>query len=287
MEIHVTALDADILRALATFTYCTIPQIARVVGVKNEKSVQNALLRMRSVRPLVHKHEYAFNAGVGRLHSVFTLAPAGVAVLAEILRTDPDSIYYPAMGVQYSRDYAHRKNFVDTHISIAAWANTHEAEIEFFDRYFRAEGGNHGGHPTGTDSLVRREYQTRVVLVATRELIIPDGIFAFSQNDTSRLAALEIHQGRETKKIMAQLETHIRAIEGSAIRKKYGREDANFVLSAYEHRETMQAVMKRFAALPNYREIRLAFHFATIDDVRADLMHAWQLASGEAVSLFR
>lgn len=287
MEIHVTALDADILRALATFTYCTIPQIARVVGAKNEKSVQNALLRMRSVRPLVHKHEYAFNAGVGRLHSVFTLAPAGVAALAEILRVDPDSIYYPAMGVQYSRDYAHRRNFVDAHISIAAWANMHEAEIEFFDRYFRAEGGNHGGNPTGTDSLVRREYQTRVVLATTRELIIPDGIFAFRQNGTSRLAVLEIHQGRETKKIMAQIETHIRAIEASAIRRKYDREDANFVLSVYEYPETMQAVMKRFAALPNYREIRLAFHFAAIEDVRADLLRAWQLASGEAVSLFQ
>jgi hypothetical protein len=287
MEIHVTALDADILRALATFTYCTIPQIARVVGVKNEKSVQNALLRMRSVRPLVHKHEYAFNAGVGRLHSVFTLAPAGVAVLAEILRCDHESIYYPAMGVQYSRDYAHRRNFIDAHIAIESWATTHEAEIEFFDRYFRAEGGNHSANPTGTDSLVRREYQTRVVLAATRELIIPDGIFAFTQNGASRLCALEIHQGRETKKIIAQLETHIRTIEASAIRKKYGREDANFVLSVYEHPETMQAVMKRFASLPNYREIRLAFHFTAIDDVRSDLMRAWRLASGEAVSLFR
>jgi hypothetical protein len=284
MELRITALDADILRALSQFIYCTIPQLTRIVGAKNENSVKNALQRLRGFsRPLVKKWEYAFIAGVGRLHSISTLTQAGVNILAEVDRVDPDSIYFPALGVQYSRDYLHRRAFVDCHISIEQWAATSGATIEFFDRYFLANGGNHS---SAQDSLVRREYETRVVL-PSGGVMIPDGLFCFEQSGNKRLCVLELHQGRETKKIMEQLEKHVRAIESAAIRKKYGLEDANFVLSVYEHRETMQAVMKRFMALPEYGSIRLAFHFATVEDVAANLLQAWQLASGEKVSLFR
>ena len=284
MEIRITALDADILRALSTFTYCTIPQLARVVGVKNENSVKNALQRMRAFsRPLVKKWEYAFIAGVGRLHSISTLTHAGANVLAEIDRIDAEAIYFPALGVQYSRDYMHRRAFVDCHIAVSKWATENGAEVNFFDRYFLAEGGNHS---TGKDALIRREYQTRIVL-PTGAIIIPDGVFSFRQEEKERLCVLEIHQGKETKKILHQLTEHIRAIECGAIRKKHGQDEANFVLSVYEHRETMEAAMKRFAALPEYAAIRLAFHFATVADVSEELRQAWQLASGERVSLFR
>jgi hypothetical protein len=289
MSIRVTALDADILRALARFTYCTIPQLAQILGAKNENSVKHALQRMRAFsRPLVKKWEYAFIAGVGRLHSVSTLTHSGANVLAEVDRIDVDSIYFPALGVQYSRDYLHRRAFVDCHIAIDHWARSHEAEIAFFDRYFLAEGGNHTNPNSlnGADALVRREYQTRIVLPA-QKILIPDGIFLFHQGGKSRLCALEIHQGHETKKILAQLEQHIHAIEGAAVRRKYGRDEANFVLSVYEHRETMEAVMKRFSALPDYPTIRLSFHFATVEAVKADVRTAWCLASGEAVTIFR
>jgi hypothetical protein len=284
MDIRITALDADILRALSVFTYCSIPQLARIVGVKNENSVKNALQRLRRfARPLIKTHDYAFIAGYGRLHSISTLTVSGVNVLAEIDRIDASSIYFPALGVQYSRDYLHRRAFIDCHIAITQWANTCGAELRFFDRYFLAEGGNHAG---GTDTLIRREYQTKIVLPKA-EIIIPDGIFAFEQAGKTRLCALEIHQGRETKKIMNELEGHIRAIETAAIRTKYGLDDANFVLSVLQYPETMEVVMKRFRALPDYAALRLAFHFATLADVTNDVRQAWRVADGERVSLFR
>lgn len=284
MELRITALDADILRALSVYTYLTIPQLARIVQSKNPTSVKHALQRLRRHgRPLVKKWEYAFVAGVGRLHSISTITKAGVNVLAEVDRVDPGSTYFPALGVQYSRDYSHRKAFVDCHIALNEWATANGADVEFFDRYFLAEGGNHSG---GADALVRREYQTRVVL-PTGEIIIPDGVFCFNQAEAERLCVLEIHQGRETKKIFEQLSNHIRAIEGAAIRSKYQKSEANFVLSVYELRETMEAVKKRFVTLPHYGAIRLAFHFACIEDAASDWANAWQLADGSMVSLFR
>ncbi len=296
MSIRVTALDADILRALARFIYCTIPQLARIVGVKNENSVKHALQRLRGFsRPLVKKWEYGFIAGTGRLHSISTLTHAGANVLAEVDRIEANSIYFPALGVQYSRDYLHRRAFVDCHIAIDAWARSHEAEIALFDRYFLAEGGNHTNSElmngsSGTEVLIRREYQTRLVLPAPGALpkvIIPDGIFLFHQQGKSRLCALEIHMGRETKKILAQLEEHIKAIAAAAARRKYAHHEGNFVLSVYEHGETMEAVMRRFAALPDYSTIRLTFHFATVEAVSVDVRTAWRLASGEPVTIFR
>ena len=284
MELRITALDADILRALSVYTYLTIPQLTRIVGSKNPTSVKHALQRLRRHgRPLVKKWEYAFVAGVGRLHSVSTLTNAGANVLAEVDRVDPEAIYFPALGVQYSRDYAHRRAFVDCHIALNEWARDNGAEVEFFDRYFLAEGGNHSG---GADALVRREYQTRIVL-SSGAIIIPDGVFSFTQGDTKRLCVLEIHQGRETKKIFEQLSNHIRAIECAAVRTKYEKAEPNFVLSVYEHRETMEAVKKRFLALPNYAALRLAFHFATVEEAAEKWPQAWQLAEGERVSLFR
>lgn len=284
MELRITALDADILRALSVYTYLTIPQLARVVGSKNPTSVKHALQRLRRHgRPLVKKWDYAFVAGVGRLHSISTLTKAGAHVLAEVDRVDSDAIYFPALGVQYSRDYAHRKAFVDCHIAVNKWAVASGATMAFFDRYFLAAGGNHSG---GEDALVRREYQTRVVL-PSGGIIIPDGIFCFRQGNMERLCVLEIHQGRETKKIFEQLSSHIRAIESAAVRSKYEKASANFVLSVYESRETMAAVKKRFVALPNYRDIRLAFHFACLDDASERWTQAWSLADGERVSLFR
>lgn len=119
MEIRITELDADILRALSVYTYLTIPQIALIVGSKNSTSVKYALQRLhRHGRPLVKKYEYAFIAGVGRLHSISTLTKVGASILAEVDRVDSESIYFPALGVQYSRDYAHRKAFVDCHIAV-------------------------------------------------------------------------------------------------------------------------------------------------------------------------
>lgn len=283
MELRITALDADILRALSVYTYLTIPQITRIVGSKNPTSVKHALQRLRGHgRPLVKKWDYGFIAGVGRLHSISTLTKAGASILAEVDRVDTASIYFPALGVQYSRDYAHRKAFVDCHIAINEWAAANDAEIEFFDRYFLAHGGN---HTDGADSLIRREYQTRAVL-PTGEVIIPDGIFAFKQAGKERLCVLEIHQGLETKKIFEQLLNHIRAIESATIRSKYDKAEGNFVLSVYAQGETMEAVMRRFAALPNYSEIRLAFHFATVEEASTDWKTTWRLASGERVSLF-
>lgn len=186
-------------------------------------------------------------AGVGRLHSVSTLTKAGANVLAEVDRVEPEAIYFPAVGVQYSRDYAYRRAFVDCHIALNEWARDNGAEVEFFDRYFLAEGGNHSD---GADALVRREYQTRIVLSGA--IIIPNGVFSFTQGETERLCVLEIHQGRETKKIFEQLSNHIRAIECAAVRTKYEKREPNFVLSVYEHRETMEAVKRRFRAMGRF-----------------------------------
>lgn len=186
-------------------------------------------------------------------------------------------ISFPVGGIQFSNDHSHRLHFVDFHIALRRWLAQEEQEPEFFHCYFDKVGAQRR-----KDAPLQGK--TRVSI--GERVILPDGIFRFERGGKSRLCAVEIHNGVDTKKITEQLKRHITALEQGAISDKYQHRAANFVLSVYENAATLNLARKRLAQEPHFSEFSPLFHFNTIENIKRGFPFGWILASGEASTLF-
>ena len=280
-DLWISENGLKILETLERFQFMTVDQLTRAGKFKN-KAVVRRQANEYSVRraPLIHCKDFGALPGMGRLHKIYAMSEHGAETLAEYRQCDASELSFLTGKIQFSIDYTHRINFVDVHISIREWAEKAGADIGFFTGYFETVGANR----TGKDSL-KSTKKNRVDLPSNR-YIIPDGIFSFLLGEKNRLCALEIHRGKDTKIILEQLDKHIEALYTSEIQSKYGYKTANFVLSVYEHAGTMEAVKRRIGENPKFSAVARAFHFSTLDAVKADICTAWTLADGSPLSLF-
>lgn len=280
-ETWITPTGLKILELLERFQFITAEQLTRAGKFKNKAVVRRMANDYAGRRaPLIHAKDFGAVPGLGRLHKIYALSTHGAEVLAEYRHCDLSEVGHLTGKIQFSVDYQHRIDFVDVHIVLREWAETSGAEFGFFSGYFETEGANR----SGKDAL-KLQKKNRVDL-PNRRYIIPDGIFSFTYGEKNRLCALEIHRGKDTKTILEQLEKHIETLYLRGIQDKYRHETANFVLSVYENAGIMEAVKKRIVNSRGFSDVSRAFHFATIEGVKADICNAWTLADGSPVSLF-
>ena len=281
-QIWVSQTGLKILELLERFQFMTADQLTRAGNFKNKAVVRRVANEYAGRRaPLIHSKDFGAVAGLGRLHKIYALTEHGAEILAEYRQCDPSEVGYLTGKIQFSIDYTHRLDFVDTHILLREWAEKRGADVVFFSGYFETEGANR----SGKDAL--KLVKKNKIELQNRRFIIPDGIFLFTLGDKKRLCALEIHRGKDSKIIVEQLEKHIDALYTRAIQDKYKHDTGNFVLSVYENAGTMEAVKKRIIGSRDFAGVVRAFHFATLESVKADICTAWTLADGSPISLFQ
>lgn len=262
-----------VLENLGTYQFMT-PQQMVMSGISpNIKTIRDKLLKqlIRRKKPLVNVFDFGFVPTVGRLSKIYCLSQNGAYVLAESLGVDVQEIQYPKRGVQFANDYFHRKFCIDFHIKFRNWCRETDKEVFQYDNYF---GKVKGGQGYISQTAVNLESGTR---------LIADSIASFDE----RMFALEMHNTKQTAKIMRQLETHLIAMKEKAISTKYQHLKICPVLSVFTHKGTMEATKKRLLdKVPYFLKFKGGFLFNFLEDVEQDITQGWHAIDNQPVDFF-
>jgi len=263
--------EEQILRELAEFQYLTTSQLVRLGVTKSKNSLYPVLRGLVNAQsPAIKKINYNVSPALGRLESIFYLTHVGVKFLLG-LGLEADTIKFPKRkDVSFASDYKHRIWTVDFFISLKLWVNEQGYELQYFYYYFEQSSGSNRNNKGGI-SLA----DTRIDINAKGiGYIQPDGIFLVDRGDETPIFGLfEQHNGKNTKKLLEQLEAHRIAISTGAPSLKYdvqhnGEYIANRVFIVFENEGCMKATMRRISKEPVFE----AFVKHFVSDTIADLL---------------
>lgn len=278
MLISIPDSNLKALEALGTYKFLTVPQMVRLGVNAHEQSVQRTLRRFKEKKRFpklfVDKKDFGFIAGRGNLHSVYYLTHHGANLLAEYWRVDHTSINYPKREPDFGRDYFHRWYTVDVHISLRQWAEVASVEVKFVHTYFDYVGSNRS---KGKNPLRNR---TRIDLKGD-SFFVPDMVYLVTGPDGSQdLAVIEIHNTKDTKRFLEQMENHALAVQLGAVAQTYDQtkelEINNRILWVFSHDSTMLAAMKRIRQDRRFSALHQLVEFNTVKDVRKDFAAGWR-----------
>lgn len=278
---ELSANNIELLRLLNHYRYLTPPQLLRLGLVKDRFSVYKIVRRFSyGKRPHIGKKDFGFIAGKGRLPQIFYLMPRGAETLAEAMRMDEEEVHGLKLKPPFAQDYFHRMATVDFQIELDRFARRYDCQVPFFHTYFDTEGANRGTPP--------HERLRRLTKVPLGEYhLIPDAIFAVDDPDGKKhLFALEVYNGRDTKRVHRQLLKHLQAQAEGAIAFAYGLHLPYRVLLTFETENAMLAVINRIREDSRFTESEPYFAFNTLDAVKADFARGWRFFSGRRGDIF-
>jgi hypothetical protein len=260
-NISETSLKA--LEFLHTYQFLTVEQFLRLGLATYKESIRRILKRLRTEKqPCVEKTDYGFVPGYGRLSSIFYLTRWGAEILADYNRSDVSGIRYQKSRRLFQNDYFHRLYTVDYHITLREWVEKENALVDFFDTYFDKTYVGRAGNPA-------RKLHARTRVTLPKGFIVPDIIHGLTlANGNQRMTTVEIHNGRDTKRFLSQMERHAQALEHGAINEKYKRFIPYSVLWIFEHESTMQAAAKRLRQREDWQGFQGHITFNTLKNIR-------------------
>jgi hypothetical protein len=267
-----------VMEHLQTYRYLTAAQMVRL-GVANQReNIYKILNRFKTEqRPLVQSINFGVLPNYGKLSSVHCLTRYGAAALAEMKRLEIEAIPYPKNAKHFRQDYFHRINTIDFHIELRRWAKKAGIRVPFFDTYFEATGSARKGN---------LELKTKVDL--EKGALVPDANFLIElPNREKRLYTLEIHNGRQTKRTIKQLERHIEAIEQGSLSAKYKIKRACRVVSIYDSVQGLAAAHSRIQKMPRFQKRNGWFLLKTLDQVKSEFFPRWHSIDQDQFDFFK
>ena len=261
---QLTEQQIQILEALATYRYLTNDQIIRLGIVKQRSHLSTAFSRIRDIgKKLVETSSYGVHPQFGRIPDLHNLTKQGAELLIDEFEHLAENINYPKNRLKPAfRDYFHRVATIDTHISFRKSAISRGFEVDFFEHYFDKTGANRG-------STQKLRAKTKIDLEASRYLIA-DGAGRYFDGEKKNLFLIEVHNGRDTKKLMQQLFNHLEAIGLGSPSLQYKHDRGHRVFIVFEHKGIMQATIKRLQNSPQFSEAKDYFLFKTLEQVRSE-----------------
>jgi hypothetical protein len=276
-----TEKNIEFLRLLNQYRFLTNAQFLRLGLVKEQHSIYKIAARFATGKnPHVGKKDFGFVWGKGRLPHLYYLKKRGARMLTEALRLDDDEVHYEGIRPPFVQDYLHRMAVIDFHIELDLFCQKYGCKLPFFHIYFDTEGANRG-----TPASERLRRMTKVPL--GKYHLIPDGIFLVDTPDNKqRLFALEVYNGRDTKRVHKQLARHLQAQAEGAVALAYDLRLPCRVLLLFETENAMQAVMKRIREDSVFGESERYFAFSTLEAIREDFARNWWFFSEKQGSIF-
>ncbi len=90
------------------------------------------------------------------------------------------------------------------------------------------------------------------------------------------LAVVEIHNTKDTKRFLEQMETHALAVQLGAVAEAYSLAINNRIRWVFSHDSTMHAAMKRIGQHRRFAALHQLVEFNTVKGVREDFTAGWQ-----------
>lgn len=267
------------LEALAKFRYMTARQFVAAGLSHSEGSVMRKILPplyRRARGKLIDFMELGFSPGRGCLPRVYFLTKHGAQIIADFERCDIADISFPEGGMQYVRDFEHRKAYIDAVIAFHRWIEASGGEIIAERHYFDSTGSNRRG--------TTAHAQTRLEL--SDGFIVPDGLAYFEAFGKRRAVAVEVHRHTDAKRCAEQLAKHMQAIRERRVMDHFGHDTGSLVFSITTDEALSERIRARMLDVPGFRQFFApAFRFAHIDGVREEYGRAWVRADGTAAPL--
>lgn len=279
------------MHELAEFQYLTNSQLEKLLDRSKSAVSRNMTALVNTFNPLVMRVDYLNNGKWGRNESIYYLSERGVKAL-ESRGLDRERIKYPKRKVlAFNSDYFHRVRTVDFFVSLKKWSQSQSQsqayELESFSYYFQQNSGSNRNNRGGqhlSDNRIDVE-QDGVGYV------VPDGIFMLRRGEQMPIFGLfEQHNGRDTGKLLRQIQAHCVAITHGVPSIAYdakheGEYIANRVFVSFEHEACMKATMYRLAKDEAFQPLRPLFVFKLSSEMRdTPFSEGWVHVDGRSVN---
>jgi len=267
-----------VLEALAKYRYMTTEQFVFAGVSESKDSVMRRILPplfRRERGKLIDFVNLGFIPGKGCRPRVYFLTKHGAQILADFERCDISEIQFAEGGMQYARDFDHRKAYIDYVISFHRWIDSVGGDILDECHYFDATGSNRKG--TKSHAKTRLEMPDG--------FIIPDGLAHFDAVGKVRAVAVEVHRHTDPRRCAEQLGKHMDAIRERRVMNRFGIEHASLVFSVATDQGLCERIRTRMRDTPEWGLFAPLFRFADMDAIREDFGRAWVYADGSPAPL--
>lgn len=261
--IYLAEKNIKVMELLAIYKFLTISQFIKL-EISKDRSNCSKILRKFSDRkkPLVKKISFGVHPQIGRLEDFYYLTKEGALFLAESNNLDIEEINYQKSSTLFFRDYFHRKATIDYHIDLRKWVKANNHSLDFFYTYFDKVGSNKENKSSKSNQKL--EAKTKVNF-EDGSFFIPDGIYKITDLETNKsyLYALEIYTDdtRGVKRILTQLEKHIKALMEGVISIKFNYSFANRVKLVFKDERVKELVESKFKSMGEFEEVGRVFEF--------------------------
>lgn len=269
-------LQTELLQNLVTFKQLTIPQFAKLNEGSSEQSIRRALDKLLKRRkPLINRVEFKKVSHFGKLSYVHSVTKLGVSRLVELGKSIPTEETFTPANPKLTTDYFHRTRTIDFHIQLSECVKLKGMRLLFSSHYFMVRK-----HYKGFISLNRIAYQGG-------KNIIPDSIYAIGADDSSRFLLFELHNGKDTGRIVEQVEQHAIVLTGlyTHIKFRIPKDKFYYILVVFEERSAMEGVITILNKTNRYRNIVSFFLFKHISELGDNLFSNWLTLDGLTINI--
>lgn len=274
--------ESDVLVSLAKYKFLCSSQFTQLGLYKNKGDVTNLLKSMaEQKKPLIGVIKFPTDPTIGKLEYIYYLTKFGEKVLLEDLDYPKEKIKAIAKTKPIStKDYFHRKSTIDFHIALNQWLQSNNGEIKFINYYFDKLG------------TIRNKDHKSVIEINRFYLkdgksFIPDISTKFRVNNESYIFLFEQHNGKDSKRLIEQLHTHLLAISQDVVSKKFNFYKPNRVAIICEEKSVKDAVIQRLQKTDIFNNFYNFFIFKTNDELKENFFNNWTLINGEQVSFIQ
>lgn len=160
------------------------------------------------------------------------------------------------------KDFFHRFNTINVNIAIDRHLESLGIPVTLMLSYFDKQGLPKKGTLTA---------RTKIPLDGQTSLI-PDSVF---KTDSS-LYLIEMYCDKDTKRIIASLGAHAKAIALGSPAKVFDIPVNAKILAVFSHEGILQAVLKRLDSNPQFAPMKKLFFFASLEQVKTDCASAFK-----------
>lgn len=246
----------------------------RLGVARHKESLYRVLRRFQKLgKSPIESKDFGFFPGVGRVPSIYYLTKFGAGLLAEYLGCYQSEINYPKGVKIFQRDYFHRLYTIDFHIALRQQAEKENSKIILFETYFDKVGSNRNG--AFSQPL---KAKTKINFPSSGEFFIPDIIFhSIPAEGKPSIYAVEIHNGKDTKRFLRQFETYVNALTEGVITEHFHLNIPARVAFVFEFDSAKKYAIQRAKQKKNIDAFYPYFSFNTIQNIQKDFSKGWEI----------
>lgn len=279
--VYLKQKESDILVSLSKYKFLCSSQFTQLGLYKNKGDVTNLLKPMaEQKKPLIGVIKFPTDPTIGKLEYIYYLTKFGEKVLLEDLDYPQEKIKKVKSKPISTKDYFHRKSTIDFHIGLNQWLQNNNAEIKFLNYYFDKLG-------TIKNKDNKSIIEINRFYLEDGKSFIPDITVKFKANNENFIFLFEQHNGKDTKRLIEQLQIHLLAISQEIVSKKFNFYKLNRVAIVCEEKSVKDSVIQRLQKTDIFKNFYNHFIFKTNNELKEDFFNKWTLINGEQVSFIQ